>query len=94
MEYQNALKSARSYLSFSAFSRKGLIEQLEFEKYSTAAATYAVDNVGANWNEQAVKCAKSYLEFSSFSKQELIEQLEFEGFTQSQAQYGVNAVYK
>lgn len=94
MEYQNALKSAKSYLEFSAFSRKGLIEQLEFEQYSNAAATYAVDNCGANWNEQAVKCAKSYLEFSSFSKKELIEQLEFEGFTKAQAQYGVNAVYK
>lgn len=94
MEYQNALKSAKDYLAFSAFSRKGLIEQLEFEKYSAAAATYAADNCGANWNEQAVKSAKSYLEISSFSKQELIEQLEFEGFTKAQAQYGVNAVYR
>ena len=94
IEYQNALNSAKSYLRSMAFSRKGLIEQLKYEKYSTAAATYAVDNCGANWNEQAVKSAKSYLRSMAFSKQELIEQLEYEGFTKSQAQYGVNAVYK
>ena len=94
MEYQNALDSAKSYLRTMAFSRKGLIDQLKFEKYSAAAATYAVDNCGADWNEQAVKSAKSYLKTMSFSKQELIEQLEFEGFTKAQAQYGVNAVYK
>ena len=52
---QNALKKALSYLSHSAFSRKGLIEQLEYEKYSNEDATYAVDNVGADWNVQAVK---------------------------------------
>ena len=86
---QNALKSAKSYLSFSAFSRKGLIEQLEYEKYSTEDATYAVDNCGANWNEQAVKSAKSYLSFSSFSHDGLVEQLEYEGFTHEQAEYGV-----
>lgn len=86
---QNALKSAKSYLSFSAFSRKGLIEQLEYEKYSTEDATYAVDNCGANWNEQALKSAKSYLNFSSFSHDGLVEQLEYEGFTHEQAEYGV-----
>lgn len=87
---QNALKSAKSYLSFSAFSRKGLIEQLEYEKYSTEDATYAVDNCGANWNEQALKSAKSYLNTSAFSYSGLKEQLEYEGFTSEQASYGVN----
>lgn len=87
---QNALKSAQSYLSFSAFSRKGLIEQLEYEKYSTEDATYAVDNCGANWNEQALKSTKSYLNTSAFSYSGLKEQLEYEGFTSEQASYGVN----
>lgn len=87
---QNALKSAKSYLNTSAFSRKGLIEQLEYEKYSTEDATYAVDNCGANWNEQALKSAKSYLNTSAFSYSGLKEQLEYEGFTSEQASYGVN----
>lgn len=86
---KNALKSAKSYLDFSAFSRSGLIKQLEFEGYTHDEAVYGVDNVGADWNEQAVKSAKSYLDFSSFSRSGLIKQLEFEGFTHEQAVYGV-----
>ena len=39
----NAKKSATSYLKYSAFSRTGLIGQLEFEGFSTADATYGVD---------------------------------------------------
>ena len=91
-EQENALKSALSYLKYSAFSRQGLIDQLEYEKYSTEAATYAADNCGADWNEQAAKAAESYLKYSSFSRQGLIEQLEYEGFTHEQAVYGAEAV--
>lgn len=85
----NALKSAKSYLEYSSFSYKGLIKQLEYEKYSHEEAVYAADNCGADWKEQAVKSAASYLEYSSFSKDSLIEQLEYEGFTHEQAVYGV-----
>ena len=69
MSQANAYKSALSYLDFSAFSRSGLIEQLEFEGYSTEDATFAVDKCGADWAEQAEKSAQSYLEFSAFSQQ-------------------------
>ena len=86
---KNALRSAREYLSFSAFSYTGLINQLEYEGYSTEEATYAADNCNANWNEQAAKSAKEYLDMSSFSRQELINQLIYEGYTQEQAEYGV-----
>lgn len=86
---QNALKKAQLYLSHSAFSRKGLIGQLEYEKYSNEDATYTVDNVGADWNAQAVKKAQSYLSHFAFSRDRLIEQLEYEGFTHDQAIYGV-----
>jgi hypothetical protein len=86
----NAVESALSYIGYQAFSRKGLIDQLKFEDYSTADATYAVDAIDVDWNEQAAKSAESYLEYSSFSRQGLIDQLVFEGFTQSQAEYGVS----
>ena len=86
----NAVESALSYIDYSAFSRKGLIDQLKFEGYSTADATYAVDAIDVDWNEQAAKSAENYLEYSSFSRQGLIDQLVFEGFTQSQAEYGVS----
>ena len=85
---RNALSSARQYLDYMAFSYKGLIDQLEYEGYSTEEATYAADNCGADWNEQAVKSAKQYLDYMSFSRSGLIEQLEYEGFTHEQAVYG------
>lgn len=86
---KNALRTAREYLSISAFSYSGLIHQLEYEGYSTEEATYAADNCNANWNEQAAKSAKEYLDISSFSRQGLIDQLIYEGYTQEQAEYGV-----
>ena len=92
-EYQNALKSAQSYLEYSAFSKEGLYEQLLYEKYPENASRYAVDNVKADWKEQAVKCAQSYLEYSAFSKEDLYDQLVYEKFTEEQARYAVNKVY-
>jgi PBP1b-binding outer membrane lipoprotein LpoB len=87
---QNALGKAADYLDYTAFSRTGLIKQLVFEKYSTLDATWAVDRVSVNWNEQAAKKAKDYLEYTSFSRAGLVDQLLFEGFTPAQAEYGVS----
>ena len=86
----NALKSAKNYLNVMAFSYTGLIEQLEYEGYTNAEAVYAVDNCGADWNQQALKSAKNYLNTMAFSYSGLIEQLEYEGFTNAQATYGAN----
>ena len=91
MGQKNALKQAKSYLDMMAFSKSGLIKQLEFEGYSTEDATFAVEHCGANWKEQAVKKAKSYLDMMAFSKEGLIHQLEFEGFTNEEAVYGAEA---
>ena len=92
MGQKNALKSAKNYISVMAFSYSGLIHQLEYEGYSTEDATFAADNCGADWNEQAAKSAKNYLDVMAFSKDGLIEQLEYEGYTKEQAEYGVSAV--
>lgn len=92
MEYKNALNRGKNYLKYSAFSYSSLVDQLEYEGYSTEAATYAADNCGADWNEQAAKKAQSYLDFSAFSRSGLIDQLVFEGFTAEEAEYGVTAV--
>ena len=88
----NAIDSAEGYLRFSSFSRTGLIDQLEFEGFSNADATFAVETVNPDWFEQAAKSAESYLDFSSFSRQGLIDQLEFEGFTTEEATYGADQV--
>ncbi len=89
-ELNNAIKTAKNYLSFMAFSKEGLINQLKYEKYPANIAKIAVDRVGANWNSQALKCAKEYLNYSAFSKSGLKKQLIFEKFTDAQATYAVN----
>ena len=92
---EQAIGKAEDYLSFKAFSRQGLIEQLSSEYgsgFSKADATYAVDHITVDWNEQAAKAAKEYLAVTHFSRSGLIEQLESSfgsGFTHAQAVYGV-----
>ena len=90
---ENAREQAENYLSYSSFSRKGLIKQLEFEGYSTGDATYAVDAVDVDWYDQAALKAKEYLDQQSFSRSGLQQQLEFEGFTPAQAAHGVSVAY-
>lgn len=89
---ENARDAAESYLDISAYSRSGLIEQLEFEGYSTKDATYGVDAQNADWNAQAAASAENYLEMSAYSRSGLIDQLVFEGYTRKQAEYGVKKV--
>lgn len=90
----NAIRSARSYLETSAFSRKGLIHQLSSESgegYDLADATAAVDSLNVDWDEQAARSAKDYLDMDGFSCKGLIHQLSSssgEGFTISEATYG------
>ena len=87
----NALKAAKTYLNFTAFSKKGLIEQLEFDGYEKADCVYASDAIKADWNAQAAKAGETYLSITAFSKNGLIEQLEFDGYTKEQARYGATA---
>jgi len=93
MSQQNAVQKAQQYLAYTSFSRLGLIQQLEYDDFSTADATYAVDSLTVDWNVQAVKKAQQYLDYTSFSRQGLLEQLVFDSFTASQAAYGVSAAY-
>ena len=87
----NARAEAASYLRYSNFSRSGLINQLEYEGYSTEDATYGVDAQNADWFAQAVGEADSYLRYSNFSRSGLINQLEYEGFSEAEAIHGVDA---
>lgn len=92
LSQKNAVDMAKSYLNYTAFSRSGLIHQLEFEGFSNEEATYAVNKLNIDWKEQAVKMAKSYLDYTSFSRSGLIHQLEFEGFSSEEATYAVNQI--
>jgi hypothetical protein len=90
----NAVRSAKQYLSLQGFSRSGLIQQLSSDYgdgYDVADATAAVDSLNIDWNEQAVRSAKQYLSMQGFSCKGLIEQLSSsagDGYTVSQATYG------
>lgn len=91
---RKAVRSAKSYLSFQAFSRDGLIQQLSSQYgdgYSVSDATAAVNSLSVNWNAQAVKSANQYLEMMGFSCSGLIQQLSSDAgdkYTKSQATYG------
>ena len=93
---RNAVRSAKNYLSFSGFSKNGLIQQLSSqagEGYSISDATTAVNTLNIDWNKQAVKSAKNYLSFSGFSCQGLITQLSSQAgdkYTVAEATYGAN----
>jgi hypothetical protein len=91
---QQALTSAQGYLDDGqGFSRAGLIDQLEYEKFSHADAAWAADHAGANWDAQAVISAKGYMsDGQGFSRGSLIEQLQYEKFTLAQATYAANKV--
>jgi len=43
---EEAVEKAESYMEISSFSRSSLIEQLEFEGFTSAQAEYAADQVG------------------------------------------------
>ncbi|MBN3781702.1 MULTISPECIES: Ltp family lipoprotein [Burkholderia] len=90
----NAVRSAKQYLSIQGFSRKGLIQQLSSDAgdgYKVADATAAVDSLNVDWNREAVRSAKQYLSIQGFSCKGLINQLSSsagDGYTASQATYG------
>ncbi|BCG02609.1 hypothetical protein PPGU19_071770 (plasmid) [Paraburkholderia sp. PGU19] len=90
----NAVRSAKQYLSMQGFSRNGLIQQLSSDAgdgYMIADATVAVDSLNVDWNQQAVKSAQQYLSMQGFSCKGLIHQLSSNAgdrYTVSQATYG------
>ena len=94
---QNAVRSAKSYLSSSGFSRQGLIDQLSSEfgdKYPVEDATVAVDSLNIDYNEQAKRSAEAYLKISGFSCQSLSDQLSSDAgdkYTKEQAESGAKA---
>ncbi|MGL5352789.1 MAG: Ltp family lipoprotein [Clostridium sp.] len=92
LENSNCIRSAKKYIAYTAFSRSGLISQLEYEGYSNESAIYSVDSLSIDWNEQSAKMAKKYLDYTAFSRSGLYDQLAHEGFSDEQIQYGLSKV--
>jgi len=97
-EYTSALNSAQDYSDLMHMSKQGLFDQLTSEyadQFSDEAAQYAVDNVEADWNENALKSAESYSETMHMSKQGIYDQLTSEygeKFEPDQAQYAIDNI--
>ena len=95
---QNAINAAHQYLRFQAFSKQGLIDQLDSsygDGYSVSVATAAVNGLQVSWNAEAVLAAKQYLRNQSFSCRGLIQQLSSsfgDKFTLAQAQYAAHKI--
>jgi hypothetical protein len=95
-----AVQAAQGYLALgSGFSYESLLTQLTStygSGFSAADATFAINYLKPDWNQQAVEAAKGYLALGTgFSRDSLIQQLTSsygDGFTQSQADYAVTQV--
>jgi Host cell surface-exposed lipoprotein len=97
---QQAIDAANSYIQMgSGFSREGLIQQLDSSAgngFSEALATFAVDHIRVNWDNQAKEAAQGYMQSEpGWSFNGLVQQLESSagsGFTYAQAVYGAKSV--
>lgn len=95
-EYKAALKKAKSYSDMMNMSKAAIYDQLTSEygeKFPEDAAQYAIDNLDADYKENALKKAESYSETMYMSKAGIYDQLisEYgEKFTEEEAQYAVD----
>lgn len=100
VEYQSALKKAKSYSDGMHMSKQSIYDQLTSEygeKFSTEAAQYAVDHLQADYNANALAKAKSYQETMSMSPSAIYDQLVSsygEKFTPEEAQYAIDNLNK
>lgn len=86
-----ALEVAKEALKMAPFSRALMIDALvDPGGFTLADATYAANNCGANWYEQAIRMIREYRSDLS-SRSEAIEFLIYMGFTQDEAEYGASA---
>ncbi|MHA3065838.1 Ltp family lipoprotein [Lacticaseibacillus saniviri] len=94
-EYQSALTKAQDYNKLFHMSRAGLYDQLTSdagEKFSPAAANYALTHLQVDYNYNALETAKLYQTEMSMSPESIREQLTStagEKFTQAEANYAI-----
>lgn len=94
-EYISALKSAETYSEHMHMSKEGIRKQLTSEygeQFSEEAANYAIENLDADWNENALETAKHYSDSMHMSKEGIRDQLTSEygeQFTSEEADYAV-----
>jgi hypothetical protein len=75
------------YLSGIYMSRLGLIDQLEWEGFSTDEATYGTDSTGADWYSQAYGKAVELMA-EGYTEQEAYEYLLNDYYAEDEAWFG------
>ena len=88
-EEAQTLKDAQTLAGAKAFSRRGLIEQLEAMGHPHDLAEKAADALGADWNGMALKQAGSFLSYLPLSESKLKDRLIGEGFTEEESDFAV-----
>ncbi len=77
-----------------ASSQSGLQKELAYLGFTDEQATYAVENIKIDWNEQALRCAWSYYDYDIIKdKKDMERQLIFDGFTRKQAEAAATEVF-
>lgn len=95
-EAKAALGSAKTYADTMHMSKDAIYDQLTSsagDKYPEDAAQYAVDNLEADYNENALKSAENYLDMMDMSDDEIYSQLTSDAgdkFTPDEAKYAVD----
>ncbi|PAY37415.1 Ltp family lipoprotein [Ligilactobacillus salivarius] len=99
-EYISALIKGQEYADRMYMSKKAIYDQLTSdygEKFSPEAATYAINNIKADWNKNALHKAKDYQEEQNMSPDAIYDQLTSdsgEQFTPDEANYAVQHLDK
>ena len=94
-EYISALKNAETYSEHMHMSKEGIRKQLTSEygeQFSEEAANYAIENLDADWNENALETAKNYRDSMNMSPSAIHDQLTSEygeQFTSEEADYAI-----
>jgi hypothetical protein len=94
-EYTSALAQADSYANTMHMSKQGVYDQLVSEyggQFSAAAAQYAINNIQADWNNNALLQAEDYQNTMHLSPKAIYDQLTSQygaKFTADEANYAI-----
>ena len=92
---EEALQKIKLDVEAFGFSYAQAVRGLEEDGFTNEEATYAGDNCGVDWNEQAVRTAKLWRKWEpNWTYEKMYEHLKLEEFTDEQAEYGANAVFE
>ena len=91
---KKCLEQAESYMKKMPLSEAGLKDQLDYKGYDSEEINFALENINADWNENALHKAKDYVDTLPLSDDSLKKQLAYDGFTEEQVAYAFERVFE